>query len=235
MSLIVCCYTSTGIAISADSRTTNSRVEQATTPLSNHPSGSLATIRTSLVLSDSTRKLFCVTNRYAVATWGEAFVKDLPIAHYIDEFTRAQQERPSESPIELAESLLAFVSGIAPTRPIGLAVVGYKDGEPYVLHVDNMKSVVTRQNVDSAGYRVYGVYYCGDNDVVKRLLSAPGAVSQVGLFNLQDAVDFTRHLIRTTIDQMRFEPRVATVGGHIDTITLTPIRTEFLVQKALHA
>ena len=51
--------------------------------------------------------------------------------------------------------------------------------------------------------------------------------------NLQDAIDYSRHLIRTTIDQMRFEPRFATVGGNIDTLVITNASTEFIDLKKI--
>lgn len=51
--------------------------------------------------------------------------------------------------------------------------------------------------------------------------------------SLQDAVDFSRHLIRATIDQMRFEPKFPTVGGEIDTLLITNKIVDFLQQKSL--
>ena len=38
----------------------------------------------------------------------------------------------------------------------------------------------------------------------------------------QDAVGYAVHLIRTTIDELRFEPRPPSVGGPIDVPGITP-------------
>ena len=50
----------------------------------------------------------------------------------------------------------------------------------------------------------------------------------------QDAVDYTTHLIRTTIDELRFEPRSPSVGGPIDVLGITPSEPRFGQRKELH-
>ncbi len=51
---------------------------------------------------------------------------------------------------------------------------------------------------------------------------------------LQDAVDYAVHLIRTTIDTMRFEPRFPGVGGAIDVLAVTPSEMRWVQRKELH-
>jgi hypothetical protein len=50
---------------------------------------------------------------------------------------------------------------------------------------------------------------------------------------LQDAVDYAVHLIRTTIDTMRFEPRFPGVGGAIDVLVVTPGEMRWVQRKEL--
>jgi hypothetical protein len=50
---------------------------------------------------------------------------------------------------------------------------------------------------------------------------------------LQDAVDFAVFAVRTTIDTMRFLPRLRTVGGHIDVLVIKPDDAKFLKEKQL--
>lgn len=93
----------------------------------------------------------------------------------------------------------------------------------------------TRVHWDVAGNTVkYGAQRGGDRDPAGRLVGGSVAIAW-HLMNLQDAVDMTRHLGVTTIDQMKFEPRVSSVGGVVETITATPAGCRFLVRKELDA
>ena len=47
-------------------------------------------------------------------------------------------------------------------------------------------------------------------------------------------MDYTTHLIRTTIDELRFEPRSPSVGGPIDVLGITPSEPRFGQRKELH-
>ena len=50
-------------------------------------------------------------------------------------------------------------------------------------------------------------------------------------FTLQDAVDFARYAVETTIQTMRFKNVIETVGGNVDILVITPDETKWL-QKA---
>lgn len=52
-----------------------------------------------------------------------------------------------------------------------------------------------------------------------------------GYFTLQDAIDFARYAVETTIQTMRFKKVVETVGGDVDILVITPEKTKWL-QKA---
>ena len=53
-------------------------------------------------------------------------------------------------------------------------------------------------------------------------------------FTLQDAVDFARYAVKTTIDTMRFQSRVKTVGGPIDILVLKPTEAIWIEKSNLH-
>ena len=91
---------------------------------------------------------------------------------------------------------------------------------------------VNRVNVHAEGKVQYGILRSGDIQVVNRLIEK----TQLPLFAampLQDAVDYAVHLIRTTIDTMRFEPRFPGVGGPIDVLLITPGGTRWVQRKEL--
>ena len=54
-----------------------------------------------------------------------------------------------------------------------------------------------------------------------------------GYFTLQDAIDFARYAVETTIQTMHFKNVVETVGGSVDILVITPDETKWLQKKTL--
>ena len=54
-----------------------------------------------------------------------------------------------------------------------------------------------------------------------------------GYFTLQDAVDFARYAVETTIQTMRFKNVIETVGGAVDILVITPDETKWLQKESL--
>ena len=233
MSLIVAVYVPTGIALSGDSRTTGTITQQAV-QAGGPTAGQPVSVQTQIVISDAAEKVSIAFGRFLVGTFGDALVNKLPIAHYVKQF-----ELDSPEPVDTkacADSLLGYFSGLQPKPNAGFLVCGYDANIPHVFGVDTAAGAVTRMNVDASDPAkvTYGIARGGDSAVVNRLLSDPQFNPIFDAMNLQDAVDYSRHLIRSTIDQMRFEPRFPTVGGTIDTAVATPDGgPEFLARKEL--
>jgi hypothetical protein len=235
MTLIVCTYVPTGIVLAGDSRTTAVRQQQQ---VQNDAAGnpSITSVQTPWVLSDSARKVFSIHNRYSLGLWGDAFVNEMPIAHHINDFALTTADPGFDTPDALADALLAHFGKVGPALKSGFVVAGYSGTEPFVIELDLSKGSKNRRNWNVPENKPsYGCFYGGDWDIVARLFSKPEMNPPFNLLNLQDAVDLSQHLMRTTIDQLRFEPRFPTVGGHIDIITSTPVRTRFLARKELRS
>lgn len=232
MSLIVAVYVPTGIALSGDSRTTGTRSN--TVPDPQNPAASI-TVQTSIVLSDAATKVFLLFGRYGVGTFGDALVNNMPIAHYVEQFEAQKAAAgPPNTTQAVADALLAYFRSLQPVPNVGFVVAGYDGTDPWTLSVDVANNRTQRHNVQAnTGALDYGILRGGDTDVANRLLSNPQNMPAFQVMNLQDAVDFSRHLIRSTIDQLRFEPRFPTVGGDIDTLVVKSTGAEFLVQKKL--
>lgn len=200
------------------------------------PPGTPTAVQTNVVLSDAAEKVFLVHQRFGIATFGDAIVNNMPLAHYVEEFQATQAAQTATSTLGLASSLLAYMKALVPAPNAGFIVVGYDGPDPWVVGVDVSNNQVNRINGHASGTGVdYGIVRGGDSSVVNRLLSQPQFNPPFNVMNLQDAVDFSRHLIRSTIDQMRFEPRFASVGGPIDTLAVSPSKAEFLTRKKLHS
>ena len=53
-------------------------------------------------------------------------------------------------------------------------------------------------------------------------------------FNLQDAIDFAKYAIQTTIDTIKFKSESLTVGGPIDILVIEPCGARWIAHKELH-
>jgi len=227
VSLIVATYVPTGIVISGDSRTTG--VVPAPGP---QPAGQGTPTRIPIVVSDSADKVFLLWSTIGIGTWGDAYIGGLPVAHHLGQFALDKQKPQSVS--QAAEDLAAHFGSLIPAPNVHFVVAGYDGAVAWVGDVDVPKKTTKRWNTDAVGAVSYGALWGGESDVVARLLSKAEFAAPYAAMNLQDAVDFSRHLVRSTIDQMRFEPRMQTVGGPIDTLVLSPTNCEFLAHKHLH-
>ncbi len=230
MSLIISVHVPTGIVLSGDSRTTGTISQQVPNPAA---PATTVNVQTNIVISDSAEKVFLLNDRFGVGTYGDAFVNNMPVAHHIDQF-QSQNPTPPTTTQALANSLLAFFRTLLPVPRIGLIVEGYDGTDPWVIGVDVHANTTQRANlVAGTGQINYGIVSGGETAIVSRLLSQSQFNPPFQAMNLQDAVDFSRHLIRSTIDQMKFEPRFATVGGPIDTLIVTAGQARFLSKKSL--
>lgn len=233
MSLIVAVYVPTGIVLSGDSRTTGTASQQVPNPAN---PGANITVQTSITLSDATNKIFLVDKKFGVGTFGEALVQNMPIAHYIGQFQTQAGRQVATTTQGLATGLLQFFRALNPVPNVGLIVMGYDSNDPWVVTVDVSGNAATRRNQNAQNNQIeYGILRGGDTAIVDRLLSQAQFNPPFQIMNLQDGIDFSRHLIRATIDQMRFEPGFATVGGSIDTLVVTAAGAQFLAQKSLTA
>jgi hypothetical protein len=230
MSLIIGVYVPTGIVISGDSRTTGTLTQQVPNP---QVPGQNINVQTSIVLSDATHKVFKLFDRFGVATFGDAHIDNLPIAHHVQQF-EATTQNPPQTTQDLVTAILQHFRNYNPIPKTGFIVVGYDNNVPYVFGIDVFSNTSQRHNlIQPQNVIDYGILRGGDVDVVNRLLNNQQRMPPFAAMNLQDAVDFSRHLIRATIDQMRFEPAIQTVGGDIDTLVITRDKTEFLYRKEL--
>lgn len=226
MSLIIGVYIPTGIILSGDSRTTGTIPSQIPNPQN---AAQNLTVHTNIVVSDSTSKIFKMYDRFGVATFGNSHINNLPIAHFIEQF-ETQNPAPATTN-DLSNALLTHFRTVTPIPATGFLVAGYDNNDQYIYDVDVTNNTTSRHNFTTQ--QIFGVAWGGDSDIVGRLLNNPASMPIFEFMNLQDAIDFSRHLIRTSIDQMRFEPRFPTVGGSIDTLVITNGYTDFIDVKKL--
>lgn len=143
---------------------------------------------------------------------------------------------PPTTTQDLATQLATYFRALNPVPNVGFIAAGYDGTAPWVVSVGVAGNNVGRVNWNAQANAVlYGIARGGDTAIVDRLLSQQQFNPPFQVMNLQDAVDYSRHLIRSTIDQLRFEPRFPSVGGPIDTLVVAQGKTEFLRLKKLQA
>jgi hypothetical protein len=240
VSFIITITTREGLVMAADSRLSLSFPN----PDFKDPANSGATQLISVTQSDAAQKLFAAADRIGISTCGGADINGVPLAGFIESFTlRLAEENLAIK--SAAQSLLEHFIKIAPRLFTYFHVAGYSPGEelPELWFVDVHEKKISQ--LIKPGEQA--ARWNGEYDIINRLLTpvhtkdAKGAYvayPQHGIafnfFTLQDAIDLAVHAVRTTIDTMRFQGRVRTVGGPIDVLIIRPGGVKWLRKKDLY-
>ncbi len=231
MSLVVTVYVPSGIVMAADSRMTVLRSEER------EEGEQKLKVQQQIVLSDNAYKVVALsTIGSGIGVYDAGVINNQPVDSHVHRFEE-EAITPEDDVVSCGEKFLSFFQTNYPNVPVGFHVAGYRlekrASVPYVFvgHTTKQEGV-RRVNVNDEGKMQYGILRSGDIQVVNRLIEK----TQLPLFAampLQDAVDYAVHLIRTTIDTMRFEPRFPGVGGAIDVLAVTPAEMRWVQRKEL--
>lgn len=238
MSFVITMYVREGIVMAADSRLTiNTTQTQA--------QGQIVTV--AVPQSDSNNKAFLAPNNIGILTCGKADIGGVPIAGYIETFISNNMAGGIISIDAVPQLLLNYFRQLQPIPDTQFYVSGYKDingqKEQQVWHVNLLQNIINRLN--PLGQQ--GANWGGEIDVLVRLINNVGALDPQGnllnplplysipfqYFTLQDAIDFCIFAIRSTIDLIRFQARVKTVGGPIDVLVIKPDEAFWVQKKTL--
>ncbi len=231
MSLAVTVYVPSGIVMAADSRMTVLRSEER------EEGDQKLKVQQQIVLSDNAYKVVALpTIGVGISVYDAGVINNQPVDSHVHRFEE-EAITPEDDVVSCGEKFLSFFQTNYADVPVGFHVSGYRlenrASVPFVFvgHTTKQKGV-RRINVNDDGKVQYGILRSGDIQVVNRLIEK----TQLPLFAampLQDAVDYAVHLIRTTIDTLRFEPRFPGVGGAIDVLAVTPTEMRWVQRKEL--
>ena len=226
MTLLVAVYVPAGIALAADSRLTRTVTQKSTS------GGETVQQQSLVVLSDASNKLVELKRvGCAVGLYDNALLEGQPIDAHIKRFEEERLTDEDDVPT-VAEKLHDHLRTSFGSARVGFYVAGYRVEDrvsvPH-LYVGHTTKELLRPNLND-GKIVYGVSRAGDNEVANRLIRQE-SLPAFDAMPLQDAVDYAVHLIRATIDTLRFEPRHPTVGGPIDVMTVTPEGCSWIRRK----
>jgi hypothetical protein len=231
MSLVVTVYVPSGIVMAADSRMTVLRTEDR------EESGQKVRVQQQLVLSDSAYKVVRLrTVPAGIGVYDAGIIDNQPVESHVRRFEE-EALTAADDVNTVAQKFLEYFQSNHKEVGVGFHVAGYKlEGKasvPYVLVGHTTRETqIRRVNATDKDELQYGVVRAGDVLVANRLID----VNSLPLFAampLQEAIDYAVHLIRTTIDTLRFEPRFPTVGGPIDVMALQPEGMHWVQRKEL--
>ena len=162
-----------------------------------------------------------------------------PITGYIKEAIRKIH---SDTPVSrVPEILVDYFSKQSSVPNTYFIVAGYeKDSEEvhqklYRVYLNNARLIIP---IDTFAQ---GAIWDGETSTLTRLVQNVALINKDGTysaqprneilwnyFTLQDAVDFARYAVETTINTMRFTKVIKTVGGNIDILVITPDETKWI-------
>ena len=237
MSLIVTTYAPEGIILAGDSRLTLNWNKEVNGKNTNY----------SITASDTNNKVFQIKDKFGLATFGTADINGIPISGYINQFIEEKIEAKTE--IDEIPKYLHEFFGDSLGKPHTLFYLcGYKIENgisvPYIYFIDINTATTNRINFKEDKIR-YGANWGGESEVMTRLLNnikihngdkwidMEATSIPFNFFTLQDAIDFSIYVVRTTIETFRFQQRIKTVGGPIDILAIKPNEIKWIKKKEL--
>lgn len=235
MSFIIALHIREGLVMASDSRI-------SFTDTINNTDGS-KTIKLGAHISDSTQKTFLTPSNVGISWCGDSAINNKHINWYIENFIKKHGNEDVEI---IKDSLLSYFTNLTTNLNTNFFVGGYVNESGCISQ--KLYSIKTHtRDVKSIDTSDQGALWDGEADIMIRVLNQKvycktddnkydKIVSYPILwqyFTLQDAVDFARYAIKTTIDTMRFQARVKTVGGSIDILVIKPTEAFWIEKRQL--
>jgi len=239
MSFVITAYVREGIVMAADSRLSLNTQQAA---------GPNITNLIAVGQSDSNQKLFVTKNGVGISTVGDADIKGVPIAGFIEQFVNQIVGDNTWSPDRVADEIITYFNAqpVVPNTQFHISGYDHATNEQQVFH-----AAINSKNKDKVNPKdQFGVTWAGEGDVIGRILNPsaeidpqsgnkikavyPNISIPFNFFTLQDAIDFSVYAVRTTIDTIRFQPRPKSVGGPIDVLVIKPNEVRWIKRKELN-
>lgn len=247
MSLIITIHTNEGIIMASDSRTTFNKQDFSPLP---DGKGAIITNNQGVHYSDTTNKTFLTKNNIGISTCGAAAINGKPVAGYIEEFVNAKVSCDTQVS-DVAKLVLEEFRSFSPIPDIIFHVAGYETKDNILLQ-RFYRVFVAINKIIEVDVTSQGAAWNGETEILSRIISpywtevkqADGTVTYErhnappipwNFFSLQDAIDFSKYAINTTIETMRFQERLKTVNAPIDILAIKPAGAFWVQKKELHA
>jgi hypothetical protein len=235
MSFVIAVYVNEGIVLASDRRTTYSNTTK---------NGDETIIELGIHTTNSTEKTFMCPNKCGISTCGEASINEKPITGYIQQFIREKIHEETDIS-SIPKMLIDYFNAFEPIPNTNFIVAGYtKDSET---KQQIFKINIGNQKIESIDTENQGATWDGEVLTLVRLIQNCAIKNEDGtytdlpqndiswnFFTLQDAVDFAKYAVETTIKTMHFQNVVETVGGNVDILIIKPNEIKWLEKEELH-
>ena len=235
MSFLIAVHVNEGIVLASDRRTTYSN-----TQIKNNKEIQ----RIGVHVTDSTNKTFICPNGAGIAACGDAGLMGKPITGFIQEMIRTRIGKDTKLS-EMPKIITDYFDTFKEKPATQFIVAGYEEtdkGKQQLIYTVKVKNNLIKQENTS----LQGAMWAGEILTMSRLFGNVAIKSKDGkysdmpyeevawaYFTLQDAVDFARYAVETTIQTMHFKNVVETVGGKVDILVITPSETKWLQKEEL--
>ena len=223
MSLILCVYTKDGFVLSGDSRVILNKVEK------NNQTGKEVHL-VGTFINDSVKKVFLCPNNVGIAFAGESSIKGEPLEYYINKFINDNINNDTHID-DMPEMILEYFNSLPTVPKSSFYVVGYQKNnlftEPRFYTLDIANKGIKNMDVTKAG-----ATWNGEGDVLIKLLAPTFSkrgeeIKQLpfyeipwNLFNTDMAIEFTKYAFNISMETMKFQNRVKSVGGNINILVI---------------
>lgn len=232
MSFIIAVYVNEGIVLASDRRTTYTNTV-------NTQDGRIIQ-RIGIHCTNSTDKTFLCPNKAGISTCGDASFLGKPITGFIKAMIR-EKITPETSVSDIPQIINDYFNSFESVPNTHFIVAGYVENgkKQYICKVNPFSKQVKTMDSDCQG-----ATWDGETNTLTRLLQnvalkiADGNYNDLPYenvlweyFTLQDAIDFAKYAVETTINTMRFKNVIETVGGKIDILVITPDKSFWLEKE----
>ena len=234
MSFVISLHVGDGLVFASDSRITYNTT-------STNAEG-VQTIERGVHFNNSSPKTFLTPKNVGISYCGDATIHNKPITGYIEQFIDEHKDSDVE---EIANQIVPYFTSIDGNLSTIFHIGGYKKEDSVLkqkLFFVNTKSKVIHEQDTS----IQNAIWSGETDVLTKIINPVYNKTDKGeyekmpyypilwhYFTLQDAIDFARFAVRTTIDTMSFQSRVKTVGGPIDILVIKPTEAIWIEKRQL--
>lgn len=235
MSFLIAVHVNEGIVLASDRRTTYTNTQT---------NGDKVIQRIGVHTTNSTEKSFVCPNGAGISTCGDASLLGKPITGYIQEMIRTHIGK--DCLVSAIPQIIIDYFHALPIVPDTHFIVGGYDKMENRKQQLLYKVKVKEKSIDKVETNAQGASWEGETFTLTRLIQNVAVKTNEGqyidlpfekilweYFTLQDAVDFARYAVETTIQTMHFKNVIETVGGAVDVLVITPDETKWLQKEYL--
>ncbi len=236
MSFLIAVHVNEGIVLASDRRTTYTNTQDT---------GKTIIQRIGIHTTNTTDKTFICPNGAGISTCGDASLLGKPITGFIQDAIRSTITKDC-SVGDIPNKLIEYFNTLPQVPDTSFFVAGYEETANSLKKQRLFRVKVKSKKTEEIDTNSQGASWDGESLTLTRLIQNVAIKTEEGkyldlpyedilwgYFTLQDAIDFARYAVETTIQTMRFKNVVETVGGSVDILVITPEETKWLQKEDL--